>query len=98
VGAQLNRSGGGIVAADRAEPQIGALQHVSQRSHHVTGFQQAGRRLRQERRVEHEVDVVDELQPRRLLRQQRLEPPRDRHPSKPTAGDDHVRSHALSIT
>ena len=56
----------GSWADDRAQPQVGALEDLAQRRDHVPRLQRPRRRLGQERRVEHEVDVVDQRQPRRL--------------------------------
>ena len=57
-----------------------------------------GRGLGQERRVEHEVDVVDEDQPRRLLRQDPLELARGGRAGEAAAGDDDVPGHAPSLS
>ena len=92
---ERQRAGLGVVGGDRAEAQVRALQDVAQRRDDVARLQRPGRRLRQERRVEHEVDVVDEREPRRLARQEALELAGGRHPGEPTSGDDDVPGHDL---
>ena len=97
VAAQLDGAGRGIVSVDRPEAQIGALEDLAQRGHDVARLQQAGRGLGQERRVEHEVDVVDEREPRRLLGEQPLKVVGHGRPSKPASRDDDVPGHAPSM-
>ena len=94
VAAQLDGAGGGVVRVDRSEPQVRAAEDLAQRGDDVAGLEQAGGRLGQERRVEHEVDVVDEREPRRLHRQQPLQVARAGRPREPTTGDDDVPGHA----
>ncbi len=62
--AQLDRARLGVVAGDRAEPQVGSIEDLAQRRHHVARLQRSRRGLGQKRRVEHEVDVVDQSEPR----------------------------------
>ncbi len=93
--AQLDRAGGGIVCVDLAQPQIGPPEDLAQRRDHVPRLERPGRRLRQERRVEHEVDVVDEDEPGRLPRHDPLELPRRHRATETPTGDDDVPSHAV---
>ena len=95
---RLDRAGGGVVGGDRAQPEVGALEDLPQRGDHVARLQQPGRRLGQERRVEDEIDVVDEHQPRRLLRQQVLQLPGTVGAREATTGDHHVPGHVPSMT
>ena len=90
---QLDRPGGRIVGGDGAQAQVGALEEVAQRRDHVARLERARRGLRQQRRVEQEVDVVDEDQPGRLLRQQPLELASGVRPRESSPGDDDVLSH-----
>ena len=90
---QGDRSGRRVVARDRPEAQVGALEDVAQRRDHVPGLERAGRRLGQKRRVEHEVHVVDERQPRRLLRQDPLQPACRRRSGEAPSGDHDVPGH-----
>ena len=87
-----------IVRAHGAEPQVCPAQDVAQRRDDVARLQHAGGRLRQERRVEHEVDVVDERQPGRLARQDVLELARRGHPRESTTGNHDVPGHDLIMT
>ena len=87
----------GIVGGDRTEAEVRAPQDVAQRRDDVPRLQHAGRRLRQERRVEHEVDVVDEREPRRLVREKLLQLTGGRHPREPSSGDDDVPGHTFSM-
>jgi hypothetical protein len=98
VARQLHRAGGRVVPRHGTEPQIGSPEHVAQRRDHVPRLEGARRGLRQERRVQQEVDVVDEDQPRRLARDQALELPRRRRSAEPTTHDDHVPGHMSERT
>ena len=97
VGGQLDRVAGRVVAGDRAEAQVGALEDVAQRRDDVARLERAGGRLREQRRVEQEVDVVDEDQPGRLLRQDPLELAGGVGSREPSSCDDDVVSHELSL-
>jgi hypothetical protein len=82
---------------DGAEPEVGAMENLAQRRDDVARLERPGRGLGQERRVEREVDVVDEHQPRRLLRQQLLELTGAGRAREAASGDDDVPGHALSM-
>ena len=56
----------GVATDDRAEPQVRALELLAQRHDDVPRLQRAAGGAGQQRRVEHEVDVVDERDPRAL--------------------------------
>ena len=74
------------------------MQDVAQWGHHVARFERSRRGLGQKRRVEHEVDVVDEDQARRLLRQQPLELAGGRRSPEAPTGDDDVPGHGSANT
>ena len=97
VRAQLYRSRSGVMAGDRPQPQVGAVEDVAQRRDDVTRLKRPRRRLGQERHVEHEVDVVDEDQPRRLLRHRPLQAPRSGGAAETTTGNYDIPSHAPSM-
>jgi hypothetical protein len=93
VVADLNRVRGRIVGGERTEAQIGSAQDVAQRGHHVARLQRPGRRLGQERRVEQEIDVVDQHQARRLARHQPLHLAGRGGAAEPTTRYDDVPGH-----
>jgi hypothetical protein len=97
LGPQRHRLRLRVVADDRAESQIGPLQDVAQRRHHVPRLQGSCRRLWQEWRVEREVRLVDERQPRRLLRHRPLQLPRRRSAAEATTRDHDVPGHDLNL-
>ncbi len=94
---QLDCTSRRIVRGDRAQPEICALEHVAQRRDHVARLQGSSGGLGQERRVEQEVDVVDERQPRRLLRHQLLQTPGGMGSTEATTGYDDIPGHAPTI-
>ena len=61
VGAQLDRLRLGIVAGDRTEPQVGALEDVAQRRDHVARLERPGGSLGQERRVERKLTSLTRI-------------------------------------
>ena len=93
VVSDLDRARRRVVAGDRPEAQVGAAEDVAQRRDHVARLQRPGRRLGQKRRVEQEVDVVDEHQPRRLLGHQPLQLAGGVGAAEPTTGYDDVPGH-----
>ena len=79
----------GSAPVTRAEPQVGALELLAQRHDDVARLERARRRARQQRRVEHEVDVVDQRDLRaRCGGQLALERARGVEPAEAAAGDD----------
>ncbi len=72
--------------------------HLAERDDDVARLQGAGGRAGQQRRVEHEVDVVDEDQLRRLLREDPLELAGCVRPREAPSGDDDVVSHGVTVT
>ena len=86
------------VAPDHdAQPQMRLLEHVAQRGDDVARLEHAGRRLGQERRVEQEVDVVDERDARALARHRALELAGRVEAAEPATGDDDVPGHGTML-
>jgi hypothetical protein len=96
-GPQRHRLRLGVMADDRPDPQIGPFQHLPQRRHHVPRLQRPRGRLRQERRVEREVRLVDQGQPRRLLRHHPLQLMRGSRAAEATTRDHDVPSHDFNL-
>jgi peptidoglycan/xylan/chitin deacetylase (PgdA/CDA1 family) len=90
-----SRRGG---AGDLAEAQVGVLQRLAQRDDDVARLQRAAGRPWQQRRVEHEVDVVDERDARAVRRQDALERPGCVEAAEAAARDDDVPGHACHAT
>src|SRR6185503_17956329 len=69
----------------------------AERRDDVARLERPRRRLGEQRRVEHGVDVVDEDQLRRLRREDPLELAGCVRPREPPSGDDDLVSHGTSI-
>jgi hypothetical protein len=76
------------------EPQLGAIQLLAQRDDDVARFERSRRRARQQRRVEHEVHVVDERDLRALPGHEALELAGGVQAAEAAPGDDDAMSHA----
>jgi hypothetical protein len=61
-----------IVRVDSSQAEIRPVDNVAQRCHNMSRLQGAGSSFRQEWRVKHEVDVIDQNQPGRLPGQKAL--------------------------
>ena len=84
-------------AGDAAEAQVDAVRELlAQRHDDVARLQRARRGARQQRRVEHEVDVVDDADPGAVRRQQAIERPRGVEAAEPAARDHDVPGHVTS--
>ena len=82
----------------RPEPDVGALQLLAQRDHHVARLERAGRGPRQQWRVEQEVLRAHERDLRRMPGQDALEAAGGVEAAEPSAGYDDVPGHPfLSI-
>ncbi len=85
-----------IGAGDRAEPDVRPVQLLAQRNHDVARLQRARGGTRQERRVEQEVLLADEGDPRAVAREAALEAPRGIEAAEAPADDYDVRSSSPS--
>ena len=88
---------GGVGAGDAPDHELGPAQLRAQRDDHVARVERRPGGARQQRRVEHEVGVVDERHARALRRQQALERPRGVEAAEATAGDHDLPGHADRI-
>jgi hypothetical protein len=74
-----------VHGGDVAHPHARASQRLPQRHHHVTRLDRAGRRLRQQRRVQHVVLGVDQHDLGLVLGQPPLQAPGGVHAAEPAA-------------
>jgi hypothetical protein len=88
----------GIGAQHLGHAHVGGRQLLAQRHHQLTGLERRSRGSGQQRRVEHEVDVVDERHPRGLRRQDALEAAGGGEPAEPATQDQELPGHgAVSV-
>ena len=95
--AHPHRAGGGVVPDRNAQPELGPPEHVTKRGDDVAGFERARGRLRQEGRVEEEVDVVDERDASALGRHRALELAGGVVAAEATADDHDVPGHEAIV-
>jgi hypothetical protein len=76
------------------EQQLGGRQLLAERHHYVARLERAAGRSGQQRRVEHEVDVVDQGDLRGLVREATLEPTGGGEPCEAAAENEDVPGHA----
>ena len=96
--AHRDRAARGVAADGDAQPQPRLAQDVAKRGDDVARLERPGRGLRQEGRVEEEVDVVDERDAGALGRHRALELAGGVVAAEATADDDDVPGHELIVS